>query len=123
MPRHKNTAYKRTTPNENTAPGDATPRHKPGEASLKEIRRYQRSGQLLIGAAPFQRLVREIAAVWKKELKFTASALSALQEGAEAYLVGVFEDVNVSAIHSKRVTIMPKDLRLAMRIRGRLNAA
>ncbi|KAK7249555.1 histone [Aureococcus anophagefferens] len=68
--------------------------------------------------APFQRLVREIAQDFKTDLRFQGSAVLALQEAAEAYLVGLFEDTNLCAIHAKRVTIMPKDIQLARRIRG-----
>ena len=67
---------------------------------------------------PFQRLVREIAQDFKTDLRFQSSAVLALQEAAEAYLVGLFEDTNLAAIHAKRVTIMPKDIQLARRIRG-----
>ena len=63
-------------------------------------------------------VVREIANDFKTELKFQAAALLALQEAAEAYLVGLFEDTNLCGIHAKRVTIMPKDIQLARRIRG-----
>jgi len=67
---------------------------------------------------PFQRLVREIAQEIGKDLRFQANAVLALQEAAEAYLIGLFEDTNLCAIHAKRVTIMQKDIRLARRIRG-----
>nr|XP_015107228.1 histone H3.1-like [Vicugna pacos] len=67
---------------------------------------------------PFQRLVREIAQDFKTDLRFQSSAVMALQEACEAYLVGLFEDTNLCAIHAKRVTIMPKDIQLARRIRG-----
>lgn len=93
-------------------------RYKPGTVALREIRRYQKSTELLIRRLPFQRLVREITADFKPDLRFQASALAALQESAEAYLVGIFEDSNLLAIHCKRVTIMPKDIQLARRIRG-----
>ncbi|POO01297.1 histone H3/CENP-A [Trema orientale] len=65
-----------------------------------------------------ERLVREIAQDFKTDLRFQSSAVAALQEAAEAYLVGLFEDTNLCAIHAKRVTIMPKDIQLARRIRG-----
>ena len=52
------------------------------------------------------------------DLRFQSHAVLALQEAAEAYLVGLFEDTNLCAIHAKRVTIMPKDVHLATRIRG-----
>ena len=74
--------------------------------------------QLLIRAIPFQRLVREIAQSFKSDLRFQSTAILALQEAAESYLVGMFEDTNLCAIHAKRVTIMPKDIQLARRIRG-----
>ncbi|KAJ5734769.1 histone H3 variant [Penicillium manginii] len=87
----------------NVQPGDPTPqgrrrRYKPGTVALKEIRRYQRSYDLLIAKLPFARLVRE--------------------EASEAFLVHLFEDTNLCAIHAKRVTIMQKDIQLARRIRG-----
>ena len=93
-------------------------RFRPGTVALREIRRYQKSTELLIRKLPFQRLVREIAQDFKTDLRFQASALMALQEAAEAYLVGLFEDTNLCAIHAKRVTIMPKDIQLARRICG-----
>ncbi|KAK5640929.1 hypothetical protein RI129_009476 [Pyrocoelia pectoralis] len=82
-------------------------RYRPGTVALREIRRYQKSTELLIRKLPFQRLVREIAQDFKTDL-----------QASEAYLVGLFEDTNLCAIHAKRVTIMPKDIQLARRIRG-----
>ena len=79
-----------------------------GIVALREIRRYQKSTELLIRRMPFQRLVREIAQDFKTDLRFQSSAVLALQEASEAYLVGLFEDTNLCAIHAKRVTIMPK---------------
>ncbi|MCO5561565.1 hypothetical protein L7F22_015185 [Adiantum nelumboides] len=93
-------------------------RFRPGTVALREIRKYQKSTELLIRKLPFQRLVREIAQDFKTDLRFQSSAVLALQEAAEAYLVGLFEDTNLCAIHAKRVTIMPKDIQLARRIRG-----
>jgi histone H3 len=93
-------------------------RFRPGTVALREIRKYQKSTELLIRKLPFQRLVREIAQDYKTDLRFQSSAIAALQEAAEAYLVGLFEDSNLCAIHAKRVTIMNKDLQLARRIRG-----
>jgi len=93
-------------------------RYRPGTVALREIRRYQKSTDLLIRKLPFQRLVREIAQDFKSDLRFQQSAIEAIQEAAEAYLVGLFEDTNLCALHSRRVTIMPKDLQLARRIRG-----
>merc|ERR1711915_266495 len=93
-------------------------RYRPGTVALREIRRYQKSTELLIRKLPFQRLVREIAQDFKTDLRFQSAAIGALQEASEAYLVGPFEDTNLCAIHAKRVTIMPKDIQLARRIRG-----
>ena len=93
-------------------------RYRPGTVALREIRRYQKSTELLIRKLPFQRLVREITQDYKTDIRFQGSALLALQESAEAYLVGLFEDANLCAIHAKRVTIQPKDMQLARRIRG-----
>ncbi|MGH0118638.1 UNVERIFIED_CONTAM: hypothetical protein FKN15_047618 [Acipenser sinensis] len=93
-------------------------RYRPGTVALREIRRYQKSTELLIRKLPFQRLVREIAQDFKTDLRFQSSAVMALQEASEAYLVGLFEDTTLCAIHAKRVTIMPKDIQLARRIRG-----
>lgn len=100
-------------------------RYKPSQTALKEIRKYQQSTELLIRKAPFQRLVKEIAydiacTPSGLSMRFQSSAVMALQEAAEAYLVGLFEDTNLCAIHAKRVTIMPKDMLLARRIRGDL---
>ena len=91
---------------------------RPGIAALKEIRHFQKGSSLLIRKLPFQRLVREIAQDIKPNLRFQQSAVEALQEASEAYLVGLFEDTNLCAIHTRRVTIMPKDIQLARRIRG-----
>ena len=93
-------------------------RYRPGTVALREIRKYQKSTELLIRKLPFQRLVREIAQDFKTDLRFQSSAVMAIQEAAEAYLVGVFEDTNLAALHAKRVTILPKDIQLARRIRG-----
>jgi len=92
-------------------------RYRPGTIALREIRKYQKSTELLIRMQPFQRLVREIAQDFKTGLRFQSSAVLALQEAAEAYIVGIFEDSNLCAVHSKRVTVMPKDIQLARRIR------
>ncbi|KNB42902.1 histone H3, partial [Blastocystis sp. subtype 4] len=86
--------------------------------ALREIRKYQKSTELLIRKLPFQRLVREVAQDFKNDLRFQGSAVMALQEAAEAYLVSLFEDTNLCAIHAKRVTIMPRDMQLARRIRN-----
>jgi len=93
-------------------------RYRPGTVALREIRRYQKSTDLLIRKLPFQRLVREVARAFKNDLRFQGTAILALQEASEAFLVSLFEDANLLASHAKRVTLMPKDLALARRIRG-----
>ena len=89
---------------------------RPGVMALGEIRHYQKSSVLLIRKLLFQRLVMEIAQDFKTDLRFQSAAILCLQEAAEAYLVGLFEDTNLCAIHAKRVTITPKDLQLARHI-------
>uniref|UniRef100_A0A914CGY6 Histone H2A/H2B/H3 domain-containing protein n=1 Tax=Acrobeloides nanus TaxID=290746 RepID=A0A914CGY6_9BILA len=93
-------------------------RYRPGTVALREIRKFQKSTDLLIAKAPFQRLVREISQDIKHELRFQSAAIGALQEASEAFLIGLFEDTQLCAIHAKRVTIMPRDVHLALRIRG-----
>ena len=93
-------------------------RFRPGTVALREIRRYQKSTKMLLPRAPFHRLVRKITQDYDAELRFASQALIALQEASEAYLVGIFEDTNLCAIHAKRATIMKKDMELARRIRG-----
>merc|ERR1712167_271187 len=130
MARTKHTARKSTaakTPKKSTAgkkapkaPGGIKKAHRfrPGTVALRHIRKYQKSTDLLIRKLPFQRLVRYIAQDYKSDLLFQSSAVAALQEASESYLVGLFEDTNLCAIHAKRVTIMPRDIQLARRIRG-----
>ena len=93
-------------------------RYRPGTVALREIRRFQKTTELLIRKLPFARLVREIAQDYMPHVRFQSSAIGALQEASEAFLVGLFDDANQCAIHAKRVTVMPKDLELARRIRG-----
>ena len=93
-------------------------RYRPGTLALREIRKFQKTTDLLIRKLPFQRLVREIALNYKSDLRFQTQAILALQEACEAYIVKLFEDTNLCAIHAKRVTIMAKDMILARRIRG-----
>ena len=93
-------------------------RFRPGTVALREIRKYQNSTLTLLARQPFQRVVREITQKIRPELRFQSRALAALQEAAEAYLVGLFEDTNLCAIHAKRVTVTPADMSLARRIRG-----
>ncbi|KAJ8646472.1 hypothetical protein MRB53_008220 [Persea americana] len=94
-------------------------RYRPGTVALREIRKYQKSFTLLIPAAPFIRCVREISNMYSREVtRWTAEALIAIQEAAEAHLVSLFEDSMLCAIHAKRVTLMRKDFELARRIGG-----
>ena len=100
-------------------------RYRPGTVALKQIRQYQKTTELLIRKLPFQRLVWEIASDQEiitsplcGKVRFQSAAVMALQEATEAYLVGLFKDTNLCAIHAKRVTIMPKDIQLARRICG-----
>ena len=125
---HKKAAAKAARSGGQKAPKGGVKKHyryRPGTVALKQIRRYQKSTELLIRKLPFQRLVREIAADEEVirsplcgKLRFQSAAIMALQEASEAYLVGLFEDSNLCAIHAKRVTIMPKDIQLARRICG-----
>lgn len=107
------------------ADGDSVKRKKrrfrPGTRALMEIRHYQKTTHLLLRKAPFMRVVREIADKFyhREELRWQVTALQALQEAAEAFLVRLFEDANLCAIHAKRVTVMVRDMQLARRIRGR----
>ena len=103
-------------------------RYRPGMVALREIRRYQRSTENLIKQTPFQKLIKEISQEYQicpdgpgtpsVQVRFQSAAIAALQEVAEKYIVGLFEDVNLLAIHARRVTILPRDIRLALRIRG-----
>ena len=103
-------------------------RYQPGLVALREIRRYQQSTECLIKKAPFHKLIREISQEYRVcpdgpitpfvQVHFQLTAIAALQEIAENFIVGLFEDVNLLAVHAKRVTVMPRDIRLALRIRG-----
>ena len=94
-------------------------RYRPGTAALQQIRKYQKTVDPLLPLLPFSRLVRELAQAHRTDLRFQSTAIQALREASETYLIGLFEDTNLCAIHAKRQTIMPKDLQLARRIRGR----
>ena len=89
-----------------------------GMHALREIQKYQKEADLLIRRVPFQKLVREIVQKRRESLKLHSSAVLALQEAGEAFLVGLMEQANLCAIHAKRVTIMPRDIQLACRIQG-----
>ena len=93
----------------------------PGTIALREIRRFQKTTELLIRKEPFQRFDCKIAVKMKKDVRFQSTAVLALQEASEAYMVGMFEDTNLAALHAKHVTILPRDLALARRFRGDRN--
>ena len=103
-------------------------RYHPGLLALWEIRRYQQSTESLIRKTPFNKLIKEISQEYRicpegpgtpsVQVCFQSTALATLQEAAENYLVGLLEDMNLLAVHAKRVTVMPCDIRLALRIRG-----
>jgi len=101
------------------APAPKVKRFRPGTVALREIRKYQNSTNLLIRRAPFLRCVKDVVInQLKLDCRFSSHSMVVLQEAVEAYLVVLFEDVNLCAIHAKRVTIMNKDINLARRIRG-----
>ena len=95
---------------------------------MREIRRHQQSTDCLIKRTLFNKLIKEISQEYRVcpdgpgtpsvQVRFQSTALAALQEVAENFLVGLFEDVNLLAVHAKRVTVMPRDIRLALRIQG-----
>ena len=99
-------------------------RYCPGLLALREIRRYQQTTDSLIRKTPFNKLIKEISQEYRicpegpgtpsVQVHFQLTALAALQEAAENYLVGLFEDVNLLAVHAKRVTVMPRDIWLAL---------
>ena len=97
-------------------------RYRPGTVALREIRRFQKNTDVVIRKLPFQRLVREITQklFYDKEYRFQSLSMLALQEASEAYLIGLLEDTNLAAMHAKRVTIMPRDILLARRLRGEI---
>jgi len=102
-----------------SAPRVKNPRRfRPGTVALRQIREFQKRTDLLIPQRSFGRLVREIAQDFKAEVRFQAESLLALQEAAEAFMVGLFEDANLCTIHAHRVTVQPKDIQLSRRIRG-----
>ena len=111
-------AIKKAAPAEGGMKDRKKMRFKPGTVVLREVKKYQKTVDMLIPRAPFQRLVRSITTDMDHTLRFQSQALHALQEATEAYIVGLFEDTNLCAIHAKRMTVMKKDMELARRIRG-----
>lgn len=111
-------AVKKTAPAEGGMKDKRKVHYKAGTVALREIKRYQKSMNMMLPRAPFQRLVRSITQHIDPDLRFQSTTLVALQEAAEAYVVSLFEDTNLCAIHAKRTTIQKKDMELARRIRG-----
>ncbi|OPJ84800.1 histone H3-like centromeric protein A isoform X3 [Patagioenas fasciata] len=121
MARPKPTApRRRPVPAPPPPPTPRTRRRRPGQRALQEIRKYQSSTRLLLRAGPFSRLVREICLVFTRGVDYwwQRVALMALQEAAEAFMVRLLEDAYLCTLHARRVTLFPKDLQLARRLRG-----
>jgi histone H3 len=110
-------AARKSTPVVDSQGAKKQHRFRSGTVALREIFKYQKSTDLLIRKLPFQLLVHEIASAFRGDLHFQSSAIAALQEASEAYLVGLFEDTNLCAIHANRVTIIERDIQLTQRIR------
>ena len=89
-----------------------------GTVALREVKKLQKSTELLIAKAPFSRLVREIAESHKAGLRFQSSAVAAIQEATEAFVISLLSDANLTALHANRVTALPRDLQLVRRLRG-----
>lgn len=113
-PKPKPKPHKPSKPVPTTTPR----RFRPGTIALRDIRRYQKGTEMLLRKLPFQRLVRELAQAEKEGVRFQASAVLAMQEATEAYMINLFADTCMCTIHGGRVTIMPRDLQLALRLRG-----
>ena len=93
-------------------------RWRPGTVALREVKKYQKSTEMLVAKAPFSRLVREVAETHKAGLRFAASAVAAIQEATESFVISLLSDANLTALHANRVTAMPRDLQLVRRLRG-----
>lgn len=121
VPKKTNTTAKATTDEGKKNRSYSKRRFRPGTRALMDIRKYQKSTDLLIPRSPFSRFIREIVASevqFGQDFRFQSSALLAIQESAECYLAQLFEDCQLCAIHAKRVTVMVSDMKLARRIRG-----
>ena len=93
-------------------------RYRPGTVALREIRRYQKTTELLLRKKSFYQLCREMVQDFSADMRYQSSSILAMQEATEAYFAGLFEDTNLVAIHTRRVTILPKDIQLVRRIRN-----
>ena len=117
VPKGKKSGKKKST--KGSTKGSKKPsKFRPGTVALRDIKRYQKGTEMLIRKLPFQRLVREIAQTSKDGVRFCASAVLAMQEATEAHMINLFADTCLCAIHGRRVTIQPRDLQLARRLRG-----
>ena len=124
----KHILYKKLKCNSTTGGIKKPHRYCLGLLALHEIRRYQQSTKSLIRRTPFNKLIKDISQEYRicpegpgtpsVQVRFQSTALAALQETDENFLVGLFADVNLLAVHAKRVTVMPHDIRLALRIWG-----
>ena len=113
----KDKPSKKRAPKEEDVPAKAR-RNRPGTVALREIRKYQKKTDCVIRRMPFQRVVRDLAHDFMPESRFQPSALSALQECTENFLIGLMEDTQLCTLHAKRQTCMKRDMMLAKRIRG-----
>ncbi len=118
VPRSAIVARKKSANPKKPVAAPAARKFKPGTVALRDIRRYQKSTELLLRKLPVQRLVREVAQGEKDGIRFQTSAVLAKQEATESYMVNLFADTCLCAIHGNRVTIQPRDLRLARRLRA-----
>ena len=97
---------------------DGQVRLRPGVKAMQEVMHYQKTTELLIQKVSFQPVVRELCAQIQSHIRFESQALLALQDAAESYLVGLFEDANLCTAHAKRITVQTRDIDLSRRIRG-----
>ncbi|XP_059349238.1 histone H3-like centromeric protein A [Ammospiza nelsoni] len=120
MPRPKPTPRRRGRSPAPPSPPRRARRRRPGQRALQEIRTYQRSTRLLLRPGPFARLVRELCLLFTRgvDYRWQSMALLALQEAVEAFVVRLLEDAYLCSLHARRVTLFPKDLQLARRLRG-----
>ena len=93
-------------------------RWRPGTVALREVRKFQKTTEHLIRKAPFVRLIRECIFKTKESIRLSVSACEAIQDATESYMTGLLSDANLCTLHAKRVTLMPRDLKLARRLRG-----
>ena len=95
-----------------------TIRYKPNTVTRRRIRKLQQTNMFLIRMAPFQRLVREVSEQFRNDLRFSTDALKLIQSSIEAFLTELADEANLAAIHAERQTVMPRDIQLALRLKG-----